>query len=67
MLHDLWIEFLQDYIFTLSHKARDKNKAADALSRRIVILTKMTIVVSGFERLRPSMSRVLIFTRYTHN
>jgi len=31
--HGRWIEFLQDYTFTLHHKAGVENKAADALSR----------------------------------
>ena len=50
--YDRWIELLQDYTFTLSHKERVKNKTADALSRRIFILTKMITVVSSFKILR---------------
>ena len=50
--HGRWIEFLQDYTFTLHHKAGVENKAADALSRRVFILTKMSIAVNGVERLK---------------
>ena len=39
--HSHWIEFLQDYTFTLHHKAGFENKATDALSCRVFILTKM--------------------------
>ena len=47
-----WIEFLQDYTFTLPHKVRVKNKAAGAPIHHIFILTKMTTVNNDFERLR---------------
>ena len=47
-----WIEFLQDHTFTLRHKAGVENKAADALSRRVFILTKMSTTVNGFEKLK---------------
>ena len=40
------IEFLQDYTFTLCHKARVENKAANALSRHIFVLTKMSALKS---------------------
>ena len=50
--HERWIEFLQDYMFPLRHKARVENKAADALSRRIFILTKMSTVVNDFEKIK---------------
>ena len=50
--HDCWIEFLQDYTFTLRHKAGVENKAADALSCRVFILTKLSTAVNGFERLK---------------
>jgi len=35
-----WVEFLQDHTYTLKHMSRVKNKVVDALSRRIVFLTK---------------------------
>lgn len=46
-----WVEFLQDYTFTLRHKAGVNNKATYALSQRIFILNKMTVIVD-FERLK---------------
>ena len=39
-------------MFTLRHKAGLENKATDALSRRIFILTKMSTVVNGFEKIK---------------
>jgi len=50
--HGHWIEFLQDHTFTLRHKAGVENKAVDAFSRRVFILTKMSTVVNDFERLK---------------
>lgn len=46
-----WIEFLQDYTFTLWHKARVDNKAADTLSRCVFILNRMSIVVVNFKKI----------------
>ena len=51
-IHGRRIEFLQDYKFTLRHKAGVENKVADALSRRVFILTKMSTAVNGFEKLK---------------
>ena len=48
-------------------KSGAENKAADALSRQVIILTKMSTAVNGFEKLKLSMSHVLIFTRYMLN
>jgi len=50
--HGRWIEFLQDYTFTLRHKAGIENKAADALSCGIFVLTKMFMVVNDFEKIK---------------
>jgi len=47
-----WIEFLQDYTFTLRHKTGVENKATNTLSRRIFILTKMSMVVNGFQKIK---------------
>ena len=33
--HGSWVEFLQRYYFVVKHRARVKNKAANALSRRV--------------------------------
>ena len=38
-----WVEFLQDHTYTLKHMSRVKNKVVDALSRRIVFLTKWAL------------------------
>lgn len=46
-----WIEFLQDYTFTLRHKTGVDNKAANALSR-VFSLSKMFTVVIDFERIK---------------
>jgi len=35
--HGRWIEFLQDYTFTLHHKTGVENKVVDALSRRVCL------------------------------
>ena len=43
-----WIEFLQAYTFVLKHKAGIKNKAADALSRRISLLVAMSVETTEF-------------------
>ena len=37
---------------TLRYKARVENKDVDVLSRRIFILTKMSMVVNGFEKIK---------------
>ncbi|PKU62236.1 putative mitochondrial protein [Dendrobium catenatum] len=50
--HGRWVEFLQEYTYTIRHKAGSENKAADALSRRMMITRKMTADVIGFERLK---------------
>ena len=50
--HGRWVKFLQDYIYTLLHKAGVENKAADALSRRLTILTVLSNQVVGFEKIK---------------
>jgi hypothetical protein len=50
--HASWVEYLQRYSFALKHKAGIENKAADALSRRVTLLSMMSTNVTGFERLR---------------
>uniref|UniRef100_A0A2N9IMT1 Reverse transcriptase zinc-binding domain-containing protein n=1 Tax=Fagus sylvatica TaxID=28930 RepID=A0A2N9IMT1_FAGSY len=50
--HASWVEYLQHYSFALKHKAGIENKAADALSRRVTLLSMMSTKVTGFERLR---------------
>jgi len=46
------VEFLQDCTFVLKPKAGVKNKVANVLSRRVMILVAMSAKVVGFERLR---------------
>jgi hypothetical protein len=50
--HASWVEYLQRYNFALKHKAGIENKAADALSRRVTLLSMMSTNITGFERLR---------------
>jgi len=50
--HGRWVEFLQDYTYTLRHKAGVENKAADALSRHLAILTVLSNQVVGFEKIK---------------
>ena len=45
-------EFLQRYYFVVKHRAGVENKAADALSRRVSLLSIMSVKVTGFERFR---------------
>ena len=37
-----WVEFLQDYTYTLRHKTGIENKIAKVLSRRLAILTVLS-------------------------
>jgi len=50
--HGWWIEFLQDYTFTICHVMGVGNKAANTLRRKVFVLTKMSMVVNYFEKLR---------------
>jgi hypothetical protein len=50
--HGRWVEFLQDYTYTLRHKSGADNKAADALSRRMILLSKMNAEVIGFDKIK---------------
>lgn len=50
--HARWVEFLQEYTFVLQHRAGVENKAADALSRMVTLLTTMHVQVPGFDRLK---------------
>jgi hypothetical protein len=42
---------LQEYTFTIIHKSKNNNKVADALSRRVNLMSTMKNVVLGFEEL----------------
>jgi len=50
--HGHWVEYLQEYSFILKHKSGIENKAADALSCRVTLLSVMSVEVVGFERLK---------------
>src|SRR5262249_13471271 len=55
--HSRWVEFLQGFNFVLRHKAGAENRVADVLSRRATLLSVVSAVVTGFERLRDECSR----------
>uniref|UniRef100_A0A7N2LQA1 Uncharacterized protein n=1 Tax=Quercus lobata TaxID=97700 RepID=A0A7N2LQA1_QUELO len=50
--HGSWVEFLQRYHFVMKHRAGIENKAADALSRRVSLLSIMSVKVTRFEQLK---------------
>jgi len=50
--HGHWVEYLQAYSFVLKHKSRIENKAANALSHRVMLLSVISVEVTGFERLK---------------
>ncbi|CAL9007289.1 unnamed protein product [Prunus brigantina] len=52
--HARWVEELQEYNFVIKHKAGIHNKVADALSRKVALLSVMQIRVEGFEQLQES-------------
>ena len=50
--HGSWVEFLQRYHFVVKHRAGIENKATDALSQSVSLLSIMSVKVNGFERLK---------------
>ena len=46
--HASWIAYLQQFTFSIRHKAGKLNRVADALSRRHTLLTSMHVTVPGF-------------------
>jgi len=50
--HGRWVEFLQEYTYTIRHKAESENMVVDALSRRMMISREMRTEVIGFEQLK---------------
>lgn len=46
------MEFPQSYAFVIKHKARTKNKAVDALSRVVYLITTMSVKVVGLEKIK---------------
>ena len=47
--HGSWVEFLQRYHFVVKHRVGVENKDANALSRRLSLLSIMSVKVTGFE------------------
>ena len=47
-----WIEFMQNYTYTLKHTSGVENKVADALSRRACVLKQLNTKLIGFERIK---------------
>ena len=50
--HDRWIEFMQNYTYTLNHTFRVENKVVDVLSRHTCVLKQLNAEVVGFERIK---------------
>uniref|UniRef100_A0A2N9E2R4 Integrase catalytic domain-containing protein n=1 Tax=Fagus sylvatica TaxID=28930 RepID=A0A2N9E2R4_FAGSY len=59
--HGQWVEFLQRYAFVVKHRADIENKVADALSRRLSLLSIMSVEVTRFERLKEDYDSCLDF------
>ncbi|XP_072993886.1 LOW QUALITY PROTEIN: uncharacterized protein [Typha latifolia] len=59
--HGRWVKFLRDYTYTLRHKSGADNKAADALSRRMVLLSRMNTEVIGFDKIKTEYESCLDF------
>ncbi|XP_028556143.1 uncharacterized protein LOC114581024 [Dendrobium catenatum] len=51
-MHARWIIFLQKFTFVLKHRSGAENRVADALSRRIAILTQVQTDFTGLEHLK---------------
>ena len=50
--HAKWVSFLQGCTFVLKHKSGKQNQVADALSRRISLITTMVAEVIGFDTIK---------------
>jgi hypothetical protein len=60
------VEYLQRYSFVLRHKSGVENKVADALSRRVTLLSMVSTKVTGFEKLRDEYESCLHFGEVYH-
>ncbi|GKE24193.1 putative pol3-like reverse transcriptase, partial [Tanacetum coccineum] len=56
-----WVSFLQNFNFTLKHKAGIQNKVIDALSRRASCLSVMRAEVQGFDTFKEMYSEDAYF------
>ncbi|GJZ32922.1 putative CCCH-type zinc finger family protein [Tanacetum coccineum] len=59
--HAKWVSFLQNFNFTLKHKAVIHNKVADELSRRTSYLSVMRAEVQGFDTFKEMYSEDTYF------
>ncbi|KAL6313102.1 hypothetical protein AAG906_018817 [Vitis piasezkii] len=50
--HGKWVSLLQEYTFVIRHKSGVENKATDALSQVVYILSSMAIQALGFDLLK---------------
>lgn len=50
--HSRWVNFLQQFYFVLKHKAGAKNKAPDALSRRVTLLNILTDTTTRLDSIK---------------
>jgi hypothetical protein len=63
--HAKWVAYLQEFTFSLRHQSGSLNRVADALSRRVALLTTMHTKVVGFDTFRelytedPSFGKIL--------
>ena len=51
-MHARWIASIQKFTFSLKHKLGQLNKVADALSRRVMLLTSVRNEIIGFDHLK---------------
>ena len=59
--HGNWVKFLQPYPYVIKHKVGVENKVADALSRRVSILTATSSEVTEFEQIKDDYDSCLDF------
>ena len=55
------LNILQAYSFVLKHKSGIENKVADALSRRVTLLSVMSVELTRFKRLKEKYESYLEF------
>jgi len=59
------VEFLQNYIYFLKHKAGVENRVDDALSRHRALLSVMSTKVAGFKKIKHTMNHAQILKIYS--